>query len=88
MGQVIHQTTPVQVWVDVDEGIAEVVRYLQTIPCVRTHTSCQGTIGEGGPEPYRAYVTVTWDDDAALARLQQEFDLEVEGDHWGSVHPR
>ena len=26
MGYVIHKTTPVQVWVDVDEGIADTVR--------------------------------------------------------------
>ncbi len=41
-----HKTRPVQVWVDIDLGIAEMVVYLNTIPGVRTHTSCQGTIGK------------------------------------------
>lgn len=88
MGNVIHQTVPVQVWADVDTGIADCVRHLNTIPGVRTHDSCQGTIGEGGPEPYRAYVTVSWQDATALAQLQAEFDVEVEGEAWGLVHPR
>ena len=80
--------SPMQVWVDVDVGIADCVRSLNSIPGVRTHASCQGTLGEGGPAPYRAQVMVTWEDDAALARLQAEFDLNIEGDHWGYVHPR
>src|ERR1700677_830715 len=45
----IHSATRlVSVWVDVDEGIADLVEYLNTIPGVRTHTSCQGTLTEGG----------------------------------------
>jgi len=43
-----HKTIPIQVWVDVDEGIADMVLYLNTIPGVRTHACCQGTLGEGG----------------------------------------
>ena len=52
-----HQlkTVPVQVWGDVNEGIAETVKYLNTIPGVRTYASCQGIIGEGGAEPYGFY---------------------------------
>ena len=83
-----HKTVPVQVWVDVDEGVADLVRHLNTLSGVRTHASCQGTSGEGGPAPYRAQVMVTWADDAAFEALKRDFDLTVEGDHWGYLHPR
>ncbi len=85
-----HKTVPVQVWADVDEGIADTVCYLNTIPGVRTQASCQGTIGEGGANPYRAQVMVTWADAETFARLEREFDLsEVShAGNWGYVHPR
>lgn len=85
-----HKTIPVQVWADVDEGIADVVRYLNTIEGVRTQASCQGTIGEGGPNPYRAQVMVTWETPETFTRLEREFDLSEishEG-NWCYVHPR
>lgn len=82
-----HKTVPVQVWADIDEGVAEMVRYLNTIPGVRTHASCQGTIGEGGPAPYRAQVMATWPPDT-FERLKREFDVTPEGDNWGYLHPR
>ena len=82
-----HKTTPIQIWVDVDEGIAEMVTYLNTIPGVRTHASCQGTIGEGGPAPYRAQVMATWTNEA-FERLKSEFDVTIEGKNWGYLHPR
>lgn len=90
MGNVIHQTVPVQVWVNVDIGIADIVRELQEIPGVRTWSSCQGTIGEGGLEPYRAYVRLFWPDAATLALLQSRYDVEVESEknQWGKVRPR
>lgn len=89
MGRVVHnQLTTVWVQVNVDVGIADLVRYLNTIPGVRTTDCCQGTIGEGGPEPYGPYVGVTWTDDAILVRLQSEFDVGIEGSNWGTVHPR
>lgn len=81
-----HPTVPVQVWVDVDEGIADFVRYLNTLPGVRTHASCQGTIGEGGPAPYGPQVMVTWDDDAAVALLS-EFPMTMLGERFAYVHP-
>jgi hypothetical protein len=59
-----HETRPVQVWVDADVGIADAIIYLNTIAGVRTHASCQGTVGEGGPNPYRAQVMATWTDEA------------------------
>ena len=87
MGNVIHETRPVQVWVDADLGIADLVEYLNTIPGVRTNASCQGTIGEGGPHPYRAHVMCTWTDEA-LSRLMREFDVDQQGVGWGDVFPR
>jgi len=91
MGGVIHKTVSMLVWADIDEGIADVVRYLQTIPNVRTFVSCQGTIGEGGPEPYRAYVGCIAESEAAKARLRTEFDVDPPGDYGPDilyVHPR
>ena len=89
----MHKTRAVQVWVDVYEGVADLVAYLNTIPGVRTFSSCQGTIGEGGAEPYGPYVMVAWSDAATLERLQAEFDITFDvgagpSDQWCSVHPR
>jgi hypothetical protein len=69
MGNVIHMTRPVQVWADVDERIAGAVQFLNTLPGVRTFASCQGTIGEGGAEPYRPYV---------MAYFPEEFRAQIE----------
>lgn len=82
----VHQTESVQVWADVDVGIAAFVRHLNTIPGVRTHACCQGTMGEGGAESYRAYVGVSWWTDDAKNALEH-FGLSVEGECHGTVHP-
>ena len=82
-----HKTRTVLVRVDVDKDIAGVVEYLNTIPGVRTLASCQGTIGEGGPHPYNAYVMCTWTG-KALKRLRREFDVDVWANDWGYIHPR
>jgi hypothetical protein len=88
MGSVPHvKTERVKVWVDVDEKIAYAVRYLNTIPGVRTHASCQGTIGEGGPEPYGPYVEVTWNDDKGRSAIEQHFDLQIDGTNHGTARP-
>ena len=77
-----HQTRRVQVWVEVDEGIADLVLYLNTIPGVWTDTSCQGGTA------YRPYVMCHWTPEG-LARLEREFDVVKEGNGtWGYVHPR
>jgi hypothetical protein len=85
-----HATRPVQVWADIDLGIVEMVIYLNTIAGVRTLTSCQGTIGEGGPHPYRPQVMVTWDCRETFERLRREFNLsEVSHEgNWCYAHPR
>jgi len=82
-----HKQRTIQVWVDVDDGIADAVIYLNTISGVRTLASCQGTIGEGGPNPYRAQVMATWPSEA-FERLKSEFDVTILGDNWGYLHPR
>jgi hypothetical protein len=82
-----HKQVTIPVWVDVDEGIAEAVLHLNTIPGIRTLASCQGTIGEGGPKPYRAQVMVTWTDES-LKLIQTMYDITVLGHHWGYAHPR
>jgi hypothetical protein len=76
----MHRTVPVQVWVDVDEGIAELVRHLNTMPGIRTHASCQGG------HSYGPQVMVTWADDAALALLSR-YPMTPLGDHLAYVHP-
>jgi hypothetical protein len=83
-----HKTRPVQVWVDADLAIADTVIYLNTIPGVRTHASCQGTLGEGGPHPYRAQIMATWSSDRTFERLKEEFDITLLGDNSGYLHPR
>lgn len=82
-----HETIPVQVWADVDAGIASVVKYLNSVDGVRTIASCQGTIGEGGPNPYRAQVMATWTDEA-FQKIKEEFDFSILGKNWGYIHPR
>jgi hypothetical protein len=85
------RTRPAQIWADVDLGIADMVVYLNTIPGVRTLASCQGTIGEGGPHPYRAQVLVECKTPEAVERLKREFDITILEDCKDTrfyVHPR
>jgi hypothetical protein len=84
----MHNQIPVLVTVDVDEGIADLVIYLNTIQDVRTHASCQGTLLEGGPEPYRPQVMVSWNNDDVFRQLENEFDLSDIGKNWAYLHPR
>lgn len=88
LGKLPHQTRAVQVWVDADLGIADMVVYLNTILGVRTLASCQGTLGQGGPRPYRAQVMATWPDNKTFERLKSEFDVTELGIGWGYLHPR
>lgn len=84
-----HQTVPIQVWVDVDVDVADTVLYLNTIPGVRTLASCQGTIGEGGAEPYRAQVMASWAPEAT-ERIHNEFDVDLTDSNgsWGYLRPK
>ncbi len=82
-----HATRPIQVWIDADLGIADMVIYLNTIPGVRTLASCQGTIGESGPAPYRAQVMAAWPS-KVYERLNSEYDVELLGDDWGYLRPK
>lgn len=87
MSSVNHETVPVQVWVDIDLGIADDVRWLNSFPGVRTFTSCQGTIGEGGPEPYDPYITAWWPPEHDVA-IRRRFHLLSEGNGWRTLRPR
>jgi hypothetical protein len=91
MGNVVHETKRVLVWADVDAGIADLVCYLNAIPGVTTHSSCQGTIGEGGAKPYRPYVLVSFGA-SALELLAAEFELSYvhseDDEGYCRVHPR
>src|ERR1035438_560328 len=82
-----HKTRAVQVWADIDEGIADMVVYLNTIDGVRTIASCQGTIGEGGPNPYRPQGMAAWAVEA-FERLRRYFGVTLLGDGWGYLHPK
>jgi len=83
-----HKTRPVQVWQDIDVGIADMVEHLNTIPGVRTDASCQGTIGEGGSAPYGPYVMANWTPEG-LTALKEKYDIKPEGNgSWGYVYPR
>lgn len=75
-----HPTVPLQVWVDVDEGIVEAVRYLNTVYGIRTLSCCQGG------KTYAPYVMATWTDEA-LARVSEYFTSKLEGDGWGYLYP-
>lgn len=88
MGSVNHKTRETMVWVDVDLGVAEFVERLNTIFGVRTHSSCQGTIGEGGPEPYGPFVEISWVDHVALGQVQMFSDVEIRGESWGTARPK
>ncbi len=87
MSTVVHKTVPIQVWADIDVGIVEMVKHLNTLEGVRTEASCQGTIGEGGAEPYGPQVLVTWSDDAARQRIAEHYHLTAEGTRWGYARP-
>ncbi len=88
MGRSPHEQTMIWVRVDVDESISQMVKDLNEISDVRTHSSCQGTIGEGGPHPYRAYVMCSWACDSALAVLKSRYIVRPQGNgSWGYVHP-
>lgn len=82
-----HPTVPVQVWVDVDEGCVSEVNWLNSLPGVRTFASCQGTIGEGGAEPYRAQIMAAWPTDTE-SLLRERYDVEILGDCWGYLRPK
>lgn len=83
----IHETRAVKVWVDCDLGIADLVEEINLIAGARTHTSCQGSIGEGGPEPYGPYIQVSWANEEVKKKLEQLGRVTVEGENHGVLHP-
>lgn len=87
MSSVNHKTVPVQCWVDIDTGIATDVSWLNSLEGVRTFASCQGTIGEGGPEPYWPYIKAWWPPEHNEAILKR-FHLIKEGNGWKDIRPK
>lgn len=87
MGNVIHESVPVPVWVDIDAGIAGDVRWLNSLHGVRTFASCQGTIGEGGPEPYPAQIMAWWPPEHDTA-IKERFEVGERGNGWSYLHPK
>jgi hypothetical protein len=77
----VRQTVPVQVWVDIDIAAAETVRYLNTIPGVRTWAMYQEP--ETGTETARPVIMCAWPNTSILHQLQLLFDITIEGDNWG-----
>lgn len=88
MSRDVHPMVPVKVWADIDEGIVGMVKRLNEIPGVRTYGSCQGTIDEGGAEPYGPFVQISCIDSVTWKAVSQEFDVVWLGDWHGSAHPR
>lgn len=80
-----HKTVPAQVWVDVDEGIADAVRHLNTIAGVRTFASCQGSID--GAAPYQPYVMAHWPTERK-EEIEKHFTIGDVYDTWGYLHPK
>lgn len=83
----MHETVEVQVWADVDVGIAECVRWLNSLPGVRTFASCQGTIGEGGASPYGPYIKAWWPEELD-GMIREKFNVGESGDGWAEVYPK
>lgn len=81
-----HATRSIKIWINADTGIADFVLELNEITGIRTVASCQGTIGEGGPNPYGPQVMVTWDSDEALGRIAH-LKITHLGPQFGYVYP-
>ena len=56
MSRDVHEQMDVWVRLPVDVGIASMVARLNRMDGVYTSSSCQGTIGESGAEPYGPFV--------------------------------
>ena len=82
-----HGSIPLQVWVDIDEGIADAVIFINSIPGARTFGSCQGSIGEGGHAPYEPYVLASWPE-SAQALIESRFVIGKRGIGWAYLQPR
>jgi hypothetical protein len=81
-----HTTVPVQVWIDADEKIAAPLRWLNSLSGVRTFSSCEGTIVEGGPAPYGAYIKAWWPPEHDV-EIKQRFKIIAEGNGWSDLEP-
>jgi len=85
----LHDLQPkssVKVWVDIDNGIADEVKWLNRFKGVRTFASCEGTIGEGGANPHKAYV-MAYIPEIHLPDILKKFEIGEKGDGWVYLHP-
>src|ERR1035437_4513459 len=81
----VHKQVPLKIWADIDEGIVDFVRKLNTIPGVRILDSDQGDLLQGGVR--YAWVNVSWPDDNILYRLQGIGNLVTTGQNIGILYP-
>ena len=84
---IIHKTKPLKVWVDIDVGIYEIVKYLNTIKGVQTFSSCQGTLKEGGNAPYNPYVMIYCPPNK-MKLIEKLYKIGQKGDGWMYIHPK
>lgn len=83
----MHKTKPLKVWIDIDLGIYESVKLLNTIEGIRTFSSCQGTIGEGGSHPHKPYIMI-YCPKSKLKVVKKSFDISKKMNGWIYVHPK
>jgi hypothetical protein len=62
-----HKIVPVKVWIDADEGVANLVARLNTLPGISTPGLCSQ--GRPGDALGRPFVMVMWKNKSARARL-------------------
>lgn len=82
----LSRAIPVNVRVEVDRGIAELVRDLQSFDGIWTHASCEGGKGHS----FRPYVMVSWDSEKALDGLLSKYDVTLPtgtNRTWGYIYP-
>lgn len=76
-----HDTVPMLVWADIDKGIAAMVKDLNSIKGVRTHTSCEGGI------TYRGFVQASWTL-KALQTILTRYEVllpDKSNGYWGTI---
>lgn len=82
-----HRTVAVQVWVEVDEGIADMVRALNAMPGVRTYASCQGYPDAQFDNKPR--VMAWWPEfPNPHAEIEARYEVGERGANWAYLHPK
>jgi|HubBroStandDraft_6_1064221.scaffolds.fasta_scaffold02059_21 hypothetical protein len=76
-----HEQVDVWCRVSVDVGIAKMVEYLNSLPGVYTHASCQGG------KTYGPHVTAWWPNELD-AKIRSEFEVDESRPGWAYLYPR